>query len=172
MRSGLGTALTDSLNSKLSFTNLEQNDSWTGDNSCAGPFNTIYCGALVMGIIGRNGTCCFCTFGRPYGLGRTEPTGLTLSNSSAVIYPHSHSFARNECNVLSIALVFLNCEHGPNPANFDASLSMTSISIYKGNFPLSFIKGPSSPISLIFWVTTFYWVLQHLANSSQKVTFW
>ena len=128
MWSGLGTALTDSLNSKLSFTHLEQNDSCTGDNSCATPFNTIYCGAPVIDSIGGNGTCCFCTFGRPYIPGRTEPIGLTLSNFSAVIYPYLHSFARNECNLLSTASVLLNCEHGPNLANFDVSHTMTSIS--------------------------------------------
>ena len=144
MRSGLGTALTDSLNSKLSFTDLEENDSSTGDNSCASPFSTIYWGAPVMESTGGNGTCCFCTFGRPYILGRTEPTGLTLSNFSAVIYPYLHNFVRNECNLLSTASVLLNCEHGPNLANFDVSHTMTSISF---KYLLLDITTTASPLS-------------------------
>ena len=37
--------------------------------------------------------------------------------------------------------------------------------------PLATRLSSPSPISLIFWVTTFQWVLQPLADSSQKVKF-
>ena len=45
----------------------------------------------------------------------------------------------------------------------------SALVLYKGNFASSFKKGSPSPIPLIFWVTTFQWVVQPLADSSQKV---